>query len=124
MDGMLQVMELDKQLMLLSLLLVLWLGLGLALGMALRIVLSILLAMLSPLPLPPALLCPLPLMEPGQPLLLALLLRLGQGVMGQRMDKLEWGQQSLLLSLLAIRFFIETCNYISPRNEVFYIRAH
>jgi len=39
MEGMLQVMELDKQLMLLSLLLVLWLGLGLALGMALRIVL-------------------------------------------------------------------------------------
>lgn len=39
MEGMLQVMELDKQLMLMSLLLVLWLGLGPALGMALRIVL-------------------------------------------------------------------------------------
>lgn len=52
---------------------------------------EILFAMLSPLPLPPTLLCPLPLMEPGQPLLLALLLRLGQWVMGQRMEKLEWG---------------------------------
>ena len=41
-------------------------------------------------------------MEPGKPLLLALLLRLGQWVMGQRMEKLEWGQQSLLLSLLLL----------------------